>query len=87
MKKELLQEYVDNLRRSDIKIYALFKGIPLSNEEVDLLYDTIITDWYTLCYGNELPVLESLKSRLDLNTYNKLERLYYESKQKYRDYL
>lgn len=87
MSKEMIKEYVDNLRRSDIKLYALWKGIPLSNEEVDLLYEYINKHWYILLYGNELPILEDLKTKLDTNTYQKLERLYYESKQKYRDYL
>ena len=72
----LLTEYIKKLKKEDIYNYALKEGVPLENYELDIIYNYIKKDYKTIIYGNTRKILDELKDKVKINTYNKIENLY-----------
>lgn len=87
MSEFLIKNYVSKLTLSEIDIFSKKQGLSLSSDELKLIYDYIKSDWHTIVYGNPRPILDNLKSKLDDFSYNKIEKLYIEFKDKYKNYL
>ena len=87
MSEFLIKNYVSKLTLSEIDSFSKKQGLSLSSNELELIYDYIKNDWHTIVYGNPRPILDSLKSTLDDFSYNKIEKLYIEFKDRYRNYL
>lgn len=87
MSEFLIKNYVSKLTLSEIDSFSRKQGLSLSEDELKLIYDYIKSDWHTIVYGNPRPILDSLKSKLDDFSYNKIEKLYVEFKEKYKYYL
>jgi len=78
----LISEYVNRLKKDDITNFALRQGIVLENDEVDIIYDYIKRDYKTFIYGNPRPILDEIKTKVRPLTYNKIENLYQQFKNK-----
>lgn len=87
MIEKLIIQYIDRMTLSDIDDFARKNGIVLTNDELDLVYYHIKNNWRTIVYGNPKPILEDLKSKVDSLTYQKIENLYVEFRNKYSSYL
>lgn len=87
MIEKLIIQYIDRMTIGDIDDFAKKHGIVLANDELDLVYRHIKNDWRTIVYGNPKPILEELKNKVDNLTYQKIENLYVEFKNKYSYYL
>ncbi len=87
MSEFLIKNYVSKLTLSEIDNFSKKQGLSLSQDELNLIYDYIKNDWHTIIYGNPRPILDSLKGKLDDFSYNKIEKLYVEFKEKYKNYL
>lgn len=72
----LLTEYIKKLKKEDIYNYALKEGVPLEDYELDIIYNYIKKDYKTIIYGNTRKILDELKNKVKINTYNKIENLY-----------
>ena len=83
----LIKSYVSRLTNSDIDGFAKKNGIELTENELDLIHNYIVKDWRTIIYGNPRPILDELRSRLNIIQYRKIENLYLEFKDKYKNYL
>ena len=87
MSEFLIKNYVSKLSLSEIDSFSKKQGLSLSQDELNLIYDYIKNDWHTIIYGNPRPILDSLKDKLDDFSYNKIEKLYVEFNEKYKNYL
>ena len=87
MKDKLLKNYINNLKKEDINAFALNNNITLSNEELDIIYDTIKNDYSNLLYGNHDKVFEKLKTKVSTDNYDKIIDLFFEYKKKYAYFL
>lgn len=87
MIEKLIIQYIDRMTTGDIDEFAKKNGIVLGNDELNLVYRHIKNDWRTIVYGNPKPILEELKNKVDSLTYQKIENLYVEFKNKYSYYL
>ncbi len=87
MKDKLLKNYINNLKKEDINAFALNNNITLSNEELDIIYDTIKNDYSNLLYGNHDEVFEKLKNKVSTDNYDKIIDLFFEYKKKYAYFL
>ena len=87
MIEKLIIQYIDRMTLSDIDDFARKNGIVLNNDELDLVYYHIKNNWRTIVYGNPKPILEDLKNKFDNLTYQKIEHLYVQFKNKYSNYL
>lgn len=87
MIEKLIVQYVDRLTSADIDDFARKNGIILDNDELDLIYYHIKHNWRTIVYGNPKPILEDLKTKVNNTSYQKIENLYVNFKNKYSSYL
>ena len=78
----LIEEYVNRLKKEDISSFSLKQGIILDNDELDLLYTYIKSNYKTIIYGNPKDILLEIKSKVKPLTYNKIENLYINFKDK-----
>lgn len=78
----LINEYVNRLKVSDITYYAEKQGITLDKDEARLIYDYIKNDYRTIIYGNPKDILNEIKFKVKPLTYNKIENLYIQFKDK-----
>lgn len=83
MKERLISEYVNRMTLEDVSKFAFNNGINLNNEELNLIYNYIKTDWHTICFGNPRAILDNLKNKLDNHSYQKIESLYVYFKNRY----
>lgn len=79
----IIENYISRLNVNDIKSFAANNGITLDDEELNLVYNYIINDWKTICYGNPRGILDDLKNKLNSDSYNKIEQLYSQFKNRY----
>lgn len=78
----LISEYVNRMQKQDVNNFALKQGITLDNEELDIIYNYIKNNYKTLIYGNPKVILEEIKHQVKPLTYNKIENLYMQFKDK-----
>lgn len=82
MNIHLIEQYINKITKKDIYNFALNKGIRLTSEEVDILYRHLKNDYKTFIYGNQRAVLDEIKKEVSPETYQKLEMLYFQYKDK-----
>ncbi len=87
MSEFLIKNYVSKLTISEIESFSKRNGLSLTDEELRLIEYYIKNEWHTIIYGNPRPILDNLKSILDDYSYQKIEKLYIEFKEKYKNYL
>jgi len=78
----LLQVYIDKIEKEDINNFAKKQGIILEENELDTVYTYLKQHWRTFYYGNPKEILNELKTKLSETTYNKIEQLYKQLKEK-----
>lgn len=78
----LISEYVNRMQKQDVNNFAIKQGITLDNEELDIIYNYIKNNYKTLIYGNPKVILEEIKYQVKPFTYNKIENLYMQFKDK-----
>lgn len=82
-----IKKYIENITKNDILVFAHNQNINLTNEEVDLFYVNIKEHWELILYQNPNNLFESLKTKLQPDTYQKMIELYHYFKEKYKNYL
>ncbi len=85
--EQIIKNYIDKISINDINRFANKYDINLNNDELNLIYKYIKKDWKTIIYGNYNSILNDLKSKIDINKYNKIEKLFYQFKSKYQNLL
>ncbi len=85
--EQIIKNYIDKISINDINRFANKYDIILNNDELNLIYKYIKKDWKTIIYGNYNSILNDLKSKIDINKYNKIEKLFYKFKSKYQHLL
>ena len=83
----MIEKYINNLEKTDIKDYALKENIFLNSNEVDIIYNYIKNDYKTLLYGDSTNIFNNLKSRINPTSYEKIKNLFDFYKEKYKNYL
>ena len=78
MKKFFIKKYVDKITISDIEKFAKSNNILLSQNELSYIYQLIKENWEQIL-NNDDSILLKLKTKFDNDTYQKIEKLYYES--------
>ena len=75
MNKQLIQKYINKLKKEDIIIFSKKQGINLTNNELDLIYYKIKDNPENIL-NNPLKEINSIKDNISINVYNKLIELY-----------
>lgn len=86
MNQVLLEKYINKLTIKHVIDYASNQGIILKNNEADIIYNFIKKNYkklYNENYSEE--IIKELKCSLSYNTYDKINSLYKEAKEKIRN--
>ena len=86
MKKFIIKKYIDKLSIQNINNFALNNNIVLSEKELEYMYNLIKNNWEQIL-NNVDSILLKLNGNVDNESIKKIEKLYYEYKKKYKDYL
>lgn len=73
--EKMINSYVNKLTKSDITKFAVKNNVQLTNEEVDIIFNTIKKDWRVLL-NNPNQALAGIKSKVSINTYNNIIYFY-----------
>ena len=76
MKIDLIKNYISNLKKEDIKNYIEHENIEASNEEIDLIYNEIMSNYKVLENINFEEYISKFKDKLNNNLYNKIIEKY-----------
>ena len=87
MNEFLIKNYISKLTLNDIEKFARKNEIELNEKELKIIEIHIRNDWKTIIYGDPTPVLNNLKEKINKVQYQKIENLYKEYKDKYKNYL
>ena len=79
----LLEKYIDKITKEDINNFALSKGVMVSEHDLDVIYNYVKRDYKTFVYGNQRAILDKLKEEVELGTYNQIELLFLQYKDKF----
>ena len=86
MKKFIIKKYIDKLSIQNINNFALNNNIVLSEKELEYMYNLIKNNWEQIL-SNDDSILLKLNGNVNNESIKKIEKLYYEYKKKYKDYL
>ena len=86
MKKFIIKRYVDKLSIQDIDNFAKSNNILLDNEEINYIYNFVKNNWQNILNDNDLIITE-IREKFSGNKANDMEKLYFEYKNKYKNFL
>ena len=87
MKDKLIKNYINNLKKEDISVFATNNSINLNDTELNTIYNTIKTNYESILYGNHDKVFNELKDKVSSDNYDKIINLFFEYKKKYTQFL
>ena len=73
--EKMINSYVNKLTTYDILKFAKSNNITLTDEEVNIIFNTIKKDWRALLY-NPNEVFASIKNKVSNTTYNNIIYFY-----------
>ncbi len=62
--------------------YSKKQGVNINKKDAEIIYKYIKKYWKRFYYEDAKDLLIELSNKIDINTYKKLEELYYETKKK-----
>ena len=83
MLDNLIGNYIENLTLQDVMALGKNNGIDTSKEDASYVLNSVKKNWYTLYKGDPTSILNDIKNHIDIDTYQQLEKLYYDFKNKY----
>jgi len=75
MMEKIVGSYVTRLTKNDLIAFANSNNVPLSSEEVNILYATIKQDWRDLLYNPNI-VFAKLQNQVSPTTMNNIKHFY-----------
>lgn len=83
----LIKQYVDKMTKEDILGFAKGNNISLTQYDVDILFAYVKNDWKRILYGNTDKIMEEITNKLGEEKALKINKLFLEYKEKYKNYL
>lgn len=83
MNKLIIINYINKLTKNDIITYCQKSSIPITEDELDIIYYYIKNKHKEFLNGYDKQILEEIKYKVKSATYNKILELY----NKYKDKL
>lgn len=86
MIEKFILNYIDKIKKEDIINFGNKYNINLNSSETEFIFNNIKNNWQELIYGNPIAIFNELK-KISPSNYQKIEELYVEFKNKYKNYL
>lgn len=83
----LIRDYIQRISLSDIIDFGYKNDVILSDDEAVILLSYLKNNWEEIIYGDPAPIINEIKKEFDNNKWNKIVKLFYFYKNKYKYYL
>ena len=83
----IIEKYMNMLKKEDVNNFDINKNIYLSNAELDFTYDFIKKNWKDIIKNPNMLDIDRYKSKFSPENFPKIKQLLKESIQKYGSYL
>lgn len=83
----IIKNYINKLKNEDIIKFALENNITINEEEANYIYNITKNNIDELLNGNENETLKNINEKLGKEKGKTIAKLFYEYKEKYRNYL
>ena len=80
MKLDLIKNYIKRLKKEDINDYLNKEHIEATNNEIDIIYNEIMSNYDNIDKINFEEYIIKFKDKLNTKLYNKIIEKYYEYK-------
>lgn len=87
MHRILIENYIKQIKKTDIYNFAIKNNIQLTEKDVDILYHYLKNNWQEILYGNSRGVLSELETKFDADKFLKIKELFDFYFEKYQDLL
>lgn len=87
MNELLIKKFISKITIKDIETFSKKHKINLNENELKIIESHIKQNWHSIIYGNPKPIFDDIKEKINENNYLKIEKLYIEFKNKYKNYL
>lgn len=84
--KSLIENYIDLLTIEKLNEFGIKNDIYLNDNELEFIFKMVKEDWKDIL-KDEKPYLEKLKSNINSNDYDKIQKLVVYYKKRYKGYL
>ena len=82
MNKLLIYQYINKIKKEDIKNFGLSQNIYLTNQEIDIIYNNLKNKTEDI-FNNPLQLINDIKDKVSISVYNKMLELY----NQYKDFI
>lgn len=82
MNRLLIYQYINKIKKEDIRKYSLTQNINLTDNELDIIYD-YIKNKTSKVLDNPEEIFVEIKDKVSIPIYNKIMELY----NKYKDFI
>lgn len=83
----LIEKYINNMTKEDIKSFAIQKGANLSDNELDFTYNFIKTNYKNILNNPKLLDIDRYKSNYTKENFEIISKVFQEYSKKYSHYL
>lgn len=80
MKIDLIKNYISKLKKEDIINYLNKENIPYNNDEINLIYEGIMSNYQNIDKIDFMSYISNYKYNLNETLYSKIIEKYYEYK-------
>ena len=87
MIENLIKEHISKLTKDDVDRFAKDNNVLLDSNELTVVYNVVKNDWKELVYGDYNSIFERNKSKININSFNKIKDLFDFFKKKYQRFL
>ena len=84
---KIIENYINNLNKNDIILFANKNNINLSNKELDYIYNTIKKDYKLLLSDNYNIIFKNASNVIAHDKLKKIYNLFLDYRNKYINYL
>jgi len=84
---KIIENYINNLNKNDIILFANKNNINLSNKELDYIYNTIKNDYKLLLSDNYNIIFKNASNVINHDKLKKIYNLFLDYRNKYINYL
>ena len=83
----IIELYINKLKKEDVANFAISKGVFLSSEELDFTYDFIKKNWQDIVKNPNLFEIDRYKNKYTPENFIKIKKVFQEYFQKFGNYL
>ena len=84
---KIIENYIKNLTKNDILVFAKNNNIDLNNQELNYLFNVVKNDYKVLLSNDYEIVFENAKGYIDEDKLKKIYNLFIDYRHKYQNYL